>query len=151
MIKDFKKGIITASIYYGIGLGLALLSLLVWDNQYAHAPGPPFIFAALVIIGGALLLLINLLLFAKAINREIEKGSMLVHVLIIAGACIFIAVLINKENKTNDSISQDESQYLIIGKESKTLTIKNESGDTTFFQKGDSVVIYMGSLTKKEK
>jgi hypothetical protein len=96
LTKDFRKGIITASIYYGICLALGILTLLAWDNQYAHVPGPPFIIAALVIIGGAFLLLINLLLFIKAFNRDREKGSMLVHALILGSTCIFIAVLIKR-------------------------------------------------------
>jgi hypothetical protein len=148
MTKGFRKGIIISSIYYGIGLALILLTVLIWNNRYAHAPGPPFIMAAFVLIGGTCLLLINLLLFKRAFNKDREKGSLLIHTLVLGSSCIFIAVLIKKIN-SEDSLSRVDSEYLIIGQEPGTLTIMKESGDTIFFQKEGSVIIDKDSIVKK--
>ncbi|PSR55719.1 hypothetical protein AHMF7605_20530 [Adhaeribacter arboris] len=149
MTKDFKTGILTSSIYYGVGLALAIITTLIWKNEYAHAPGPPFLVAALFLIGGILLLLFNLLLLKNASNRNREKGSILVHALILGSSGIFIAVVII-QSKYKSNLSNNDSEYLIVGEKPGTLTITKGPGDTTFFQKKGKVIIDKDSITRKE-
>jgi len=82
MNSEYKKGLQTGLIVYGIGIALTVLTHMVfgWDN--AHAPPTSFIIVLALVILGAIRLMKNAANIYYNREKERSKGEITVHLVV---------------------------------------------------------------------
>jgi hypothetical protein len=90
MNSEFKKGLRTGLLVYGIGITLTVLTHMVfgWDN--AHAPPTSFIIVLALLILGAIRLTKNTSNIYFGRDRERSKGEISVHLVIFGLFLLFV-------------------------------------------------------------
>jgi membrane-bound ClpP family serine protease len=139
-LKKFGKGFGQAALYYAVGFSIAGLAHLIIGQGYIHGPGVIHVIGFLVILGGAFLLIRNLIHYYTGRIDELNFGSIVMHLLIIGGFTLFIGIMIYKV-KNPDSTIEAKSNFRIINSNGDTSLVLNEFGDTLFLKIGDSVLL----------
>jgi hypothetical protein len=141
--KEFVKGVLRAIAYYIIGFAIAWAAYIIFGWEYVHAPGIHHLIGLLVLVVGAILLIRRLIRLFKDSSDNLNKGSLLTHLLVVGGFVIYFGVILKEVNEPDETDLETlaESETLFLDKNTKTIMIKNGVGDTVFLQVADSVLI----------
>src|SRR5687768_9564745 len=90
MNPDYKKGLKTGLIVYGIGIALTILTHMVFGWDYPHAPPTSFIIVVALLILGAIRFVKNASNIYFDREKERSKGEILVHVIVLGLFLLFI-------------------------------------------------------------
>ena len=111
------KGIRKALIYYAIGFSLAGLVYLIFGHPYIHAPGLHHIVMFLTLIIGAIWALAEFILVWPKLRSQATVGFVITIFAVIAGFVAYIAMDINRYNKSVESRDEPKLSLEVVGDE----------------------------------
>ena len=86
-----KKGILQSILFFGIGFGIARISLAVIRNPYIHAPGIHHHILLLTLIIGVVWTLASLALYFFKVKTEKLFGIIIMNSIIILSSFLYVA------------------------------------------------------------
>ena len=90
MDRDFRHGILTAGIYYGLGTLVSYITYWLFGGGGAHVPGLYIFVVLLMLLFGSIWLLRNLFEIIIDPKNKFHQGNLLIHAFIILVVIAFL-------------------------------------------------------------